>query len=141
MASIEAAARAASAHGFITKLPEGYHTVLGENGLKLSGGQKQRLAIARAILKNAPILLLDEATAALDTASEKDVQKALQKLSENRTTLIVAHRLSTIAHADTIFVLDHGQVVESGNHATLLKKRGLYHKLWSMQASSEDLAA
>lgn len=140
-ASIEAAARAAAAHGFITELPEGYDTVLGEGGLKLSGGQKQRLAIARAILKNAPILLLDEATAALDTASEKDVQKALQKLSENRTTLIVAHRLSTIAHANTIVVLDGGRIVEQGSHAELLKKRGLYHKLWSMQATAEDLAA
>lgn len=139
-AAIEAAARAASAHGFISALPEGYHTVLGENGLKLSGGQKQRLSIARAILKNAPILLLDEATAALDTASEKDVQKALQKLSENRTTLIVAHRLSTIAHADTIVVLDNGRITEQGSHSQLLKKKGLYHKLWSMQASAEDLA-
>ncbi len=139
-ASIEAAAKAAAAHEFITNLPEGYQTVLGEGGLKLSGGQKQRLAIARAILKNAPILLLDEATAALDTASEKDVQKALQKLSENRTTLIVAHRLSTIAHANTIVVLDRGQIVEQGSHAALLKKRGLYHKLWSMQATAEDLA-
>ena len=139
-AAIEAAARAASAHGFISSLPEGYHTVLGENGLKLSGGQKQRLSIARAILKNAPILLLDEATAALDTASEKDVQKALQKLSENRTTLIVAHRLSTIAHADTIVVLDNGKITEQGSHSQLLKKKGLYHKLWSMQASAEDLA-
>ena len=138
--TIESAARAAAAHEFIKALPNGYQTVLGENGLKLSGGQKQRLAIARAILKNAPILLLDEATAALDTASEKDVQKALQKLSENRTTLIVAHRLSTIAHADTIVVLDGGQVAEQGSHAQLLKKKGLYHKLWSMQAAAEDAA-
>lgn len=137
-ASIEAAARAASAHGFISKLPNGYHTVLGENGLKLSGGQKQRLAIARAILKNAPVLLLDEATAALDTASEKDVQKALEKLSENRTTLIVAHRLSTIAHAHTIVVLENGKIAEQGSHAQLVKKRGLYHKLWSMQAAGGD---
>ncbi len=139
-ASIESAARAAAAHDFIKALPNGYQTVLGENGLKLSGGQKQRLAIARALLKNAPVLLLDEATAALDTASEKDVQKALQKLSENRTTLIVAHRLSTIAHAHTIVVLDAGQIVEQGSHATLLKKKGLYHKLWFMQATAEDQA-
>ncbi len=139
-ATIEAAAKAAAAHDFIKALPNGYQTVLGENGLKLSGGQKQRLAIARAILKNAPILLLDEATAALDTASEKDVQKALQKLSENRTTLIVAHRLSTIAHANTIVVLEGGRIVETGSHATLLKKKGLYHKLWSMQANAEDNA-
>jgi len=137
-AAIEAAARAAAAHSFITAMPEGYHTLLGENGLKLSGGQKQRISIARAILKNAPILLLDEATAALDTASEKDVQTALHKLSENRTTLIVAHRLSTIAHAHTIVVLDGGKIVEQGTHAQLLKKRGLYHKLWSMQARADD---
>ncbi|RYG61898.1 MAG: ABC transporter ATP-binding protein [Alphaproteobacteria bacterium] len=139
-ASIESAARAAAAHEFISALPHGYDTVLGENGLKLSGGQKQRLAIARAILKNAPILMLDEATAALDTASEKDVQKALQKLSKDRTTLIVAHRLSTIAHANTIMVLDSGKIVEQGSHAALLKKKGLYYKLWSMQANAEDAA-
>lgn len=139
-ATIEAAAKAAAAHDFITSLPEGYQTVLGENGLKLSGGQKQRLAIARAILKNAPILLLDEATAALDTRSEKDVQNALQKLSEGRTTFIVAHRLSTIAHAHTVIVLDNGRIVEQGSHAQLLKKKGLYYKLWSMQASAEDAA-
>ena len=138
-ASIEAAARAASAHEFIQQLPQGYQTVLGENGLKLSGGQKQRLAIARAILKDAPILLLDEATAALDTASEKDVQKALEKLSKDRTTLIVAHRLSTIVHAHTIVVLDNGRIAEHGSHAQLVKKRGLYHKLWSMQAAGEPL--
>ena len=137
-ASIEAAAKAAAAHGFITTLPDGYNTVLGENGLKLSGGQKQRLAIARAILKNAPILLLDEATAALDTASEKEVQVALEKLSKNRTTLIVAHRLSTIVHAHTIVVLDHGQIAEMGSHAQLLKKKGIYHRLWTMQASGLD---
>jgi subfamily B ATP-binding cassette protein MsbA len=138
ISQIEAAARAAAAHGFISALPDNYSTVLGENGLKLSGGQKQRLAIARAILKNAPILLLDEATAALDTASEKEVQQALEKLSENRTTLIVAHRLSTIAHAHTIVVLNDGTIAEQGSHAQLLKKRGLYYKLWSMQARAED---
>jgi subfamily B ATP-binding cassette protein MsbA len=136
---IEKAAKAAAAHEFITALPQGYDTMLGENGLKLSGGQKQRLSIARAILKDAPILLLDEATAALDTASEKEVQKALEHLSHNRTTLIVAHRLSTIAHADTIYVMDNGTIVESGNHAALLKKKGLYFKLWSMQAHVEDM--
>lgn len=140
-ASIEAAAKAAAAHTFISALPQGYHTVLGENGLKLSGGQKQRLAIARAILKDAPILLLDEATAALDTASEKEVQKALEKLSKNRTTLIVAHRLSTIAHAHTIVVLEDGQIAEQGTHAQLLKKKGLYHRLWSLQAAAGDLDA
>lgn len=134
-ADIVAAAKAAAAHEFITSLPQGYQTVLGENGLKLSGGQKQRLAIARAIAKNAPVLLLDEATAALDSKSERAVQDALTKLSAGRTTLIVAHRLSTIVHADTIYVMDAGQIIESGNHETLLKnKKGAYAKLWSMQA-------
>lgn len=137
-AAIEAAAKAAAAHDFIITQPNGYQTVLGENGLKLSGGQKQRIAIARAILKNAPVLLLDEATAALDTKSEKDVQDALQKLSEDRTTLIVAHRLSTIAHAHTIVVLEEGRIVEQGSHTNLLRKKGLYHKLWTMQARGED---
>lgn len=138
--AIEAAAKAAAAHTFISALPEGYNTVLGENGLKLSGGQKQRLSIARAILKNAPILLLDEATAALDTASEKEVQKALENLSKNRTTVIVAHRLSTITHADTIVVMDEGQIAEQGTHAQLLKKKnGLYARLWSLQASNQIL--
>ncbi|NBX85678.1 MAG: ATP-binding cassette domain-containing protein, partial [Proteobacteria bacterium] len=135
---IEKAARAAAAHSFITQLPQGYQTMLGENGLKLSGGQKQRLSIARAILKNAPILLLDEATAALDTASEKQVQHALEKLSQNRTTLIVAHRLSTITHAHQIVVLNEGQIAEQGTHPQLLKKKGLYHKLWSMQAQTDS---
>lgn len=133
-AQIEAAAKAAAAHQFIEALPEGYTTMLGENGLKLSGGQKQRISIARAILKDAPILLLDEATAALDTASEKEVQGALKTLSENRTTLIVAHRLSTIAHAHTIYVMEDGEIVEHGTHKALLKKKGLYHRLWSLQA-------
>lgn len=134
--AIESASKAAAAHGFIKALPNQYSTVLGENGLKLSGGQKQRLAIARALLKNAPILLLDEATAALDTASEKEVQKALEELSRNRTTLIVAHRLSTIVHAHTIYVMDEGAIVEHGTHSQLLKKKGLYAKLWNMQADA-----
>lgn len=133
--AVVAAAKAASAHAFIEALPEGYATVLGENGLKLSGGQKQRLALARALLKDAPILLLDEATASLDTASEKAVQAALEKAEAGRTTLIVAHRLSTIVHADEIVVLEGGQIAEQGTHRQLLAKKGLYVKLWRLQAA------
>jgi subfamily B ATP-binding cassette protein MsbA len=134
--NIEAAARAAAAHEFISQLPEGYRTILGENGLKLSGGQKQRLALARAILKDAPILLLDEATASLDTASEKAVQNALEKARKGRTTLVVAHRLSTIINADHIVVLQEGRIAEQGSHSELLtRKNGLYRKLWALQST------
>lgn len=126
---IEAAARAASAHDFIITMAEGYQTVLGENGVKLSGGQRQRIAIARAILRNAPILLLDEATSALDHESEAAVQDALERLQKGRTTLVIAHRLSTVQQADQILVLNQGQVEESGNHETLLKQDGLYAKM------------
>ncbi len=135
--AIEAAAKAAHAHEFIVQLPEGYRTMLGENGLKLSGGQKQRLALARAILKDAPILLLDEATASLDTASEKAVQAALEKARKGRTTLVVAHRLSTIVKADLIVVLQEGRIAEQGTHSALLaKKGGLYAKLWALQSAA-----
>lgn len=137
-AEIVAAAKAAAAHEFIMDLPHGYATVLGENGLKLSGGQKQRLALARALLKNAPVLLLDEATASLDTKSERAVQEAIEKAKKGRTTLIVAHRLSTIKNADVIVVLDEGKIVEQGSHAGLLKKNGLYAKLWRLQGASEE---
>ncbi|MCA3244618.1 MAG: ATP-binding cassette domain-containing protein [Alphaproteobacteria bacterium] len=133
---IVAAAKAAAAHAFIAQLPEGYATMLGENGLKLSGGQKQRLALARALLKDAPVLLLDEATASLDTASEKAVQAALERAEAGRTTLIVAHRLSTIVHADEIVVLEAGQIVEQGTHRQLLAKKGLYAKLWRLQGAA-----
>jgi ATP-binding cassette, subfamily B, bacterial MsbA len=133
-ADIEKAARAAAAHDFIIEQPQGYQTMLGENGVKLSGGQKQRLAIARAILKDAPILLLDEATASLDTRSELAIQEALKSLSDNRTTMIVAHRLSTITHANTIYVMENGRIVEQGTHRSLLAKKGLYAKLWSLQS-------
>jgi subfamily B ATP-binding cassette protein MsbA len=124
------AAKMAVAHDFISELPQGYQTQVGENGVKLSGGQRQRISIARAMLKNAPILLLDEATSALDTTSERQVQTALERLQQGRTTIIVAHRLSTIMGADIIYVLDHGKVVESGSHAELLAQNGAYAKLY-----------
>jgi subfamily B ATP-binding cassette protein MsbA len=128
------AAKAADAHSFITALPSGYDTVLGEDGGTLSGGQRQRIAIARAILRDAPILLLDEATSALDTASEAKVQAALERLSKGRTSIIIAHRLSTVTKADRIYVIDKGRIIESGTHGQLLKKRGgLYAKLRKMQ--------
>ncbi len=130
---VQAAARAAYAHDFITQLPEGYASFLGEQGVRLSGGQKQRIAIARAILKNPRLLLLDEATSALDTHSEQQVQLALEKLMENRTTLIIAHRLSTILHADHIVVMDQGSVVASGTHQQLLTDSELYARLAAAQ--------
>ena len=132
-AAVQAAARAANAHGFIAELPEGYDTLIGENGTMLSGGQRQRIAIARALIKNAPILLLDEATSALDTASEQVVQEALDRLMENRTTLVVAHRLSTVIHADQIVVIAAGRVVEAGRHGELLARGGVYADLVSTQ--------
>lgn len=134
---IIAAARGAAAHGFIMELPRGYDTVVGEHGVKLSGGQRQRLSIARAMLRNAPILLLDEATSALDTESERQVQAALEILMRGRTTLVVAHRLSTIADADLIHVVFGGRVVESGNHAELLARGGHYAHLWNLQFAEE----
>ena len=130
---IEAAALAANAHDFIVQLPDGYNTLIGENGTMLSGGQRQRVAIARALIKNAPILFLDEATSALDSASEKVVQEALDRLMANRTTLVVAHRLSTVVNADCICVIAGGQVVESGTHAALLGHGGVYSRLFSTQ--------
>ena len=133
---IEAAARAANAHDFIVQLPDGYNTLIGENGTMLSGGQRQRVAIARALIKNAPILFLDEATSALDSASEKVVQEALDRLMANRTTLVVAHRLSTVVNADCICVIAGGQVVESGTHAALLGHGGVYSRLFSTQFAS-----
>jgi subfamily B ATP-binding cassette protein MsbA len=132
-AEIKEAAIAANAWEFIMNLPEGLNTRIGENGAMLSGGQRQRIAIARALLKNAPILILDEATSALDTESERQVQEALEKLMKNRTTLVVAHRLSTIENADRILVLDHGQIVESGNHESLIHANGYYASLKNMQ--------
>jgi subfamily B ATP-binding cassette protein MsbA len=133
LAEIEAAARAAAADTFIRELPNGYDTIVGEHGVRLSGGQRQRIAIARAMLKNAPILLLDEATSALDSEAERQVQLALNTLIRGRTTLVVAHRLSTVQGADLICVVDRGQIIESGRHAELIAKDGLYTRLYSMQ--------
>jgi subfamily B ATP-binding cassette protein MsbA len=127
------AARAANALDFIEALPEGFDTEIGENGTRLSGGQRQRLAIARALLKNAPLLILDEATSALDTESERLVQAALDNLMKNRTTLVIAHRLSTIEQADRIVVMHQGEVIEVGTHQSLLAENGMYAKLHSMQ--------
>jgi len=134
---IEAAARAAAAHDFILAMPDGYDTAVGEAGARLSGGQRQRLAIARAFLKDAPILLLDEATSALDAESEAQVQAALARLMAGRTTILIAHRLSTVRGADRIYVVDKGRIVETGDHASLVKARGLYARL----ARNQDLEA
>ncbi|EGK71806.1 Lipid A export ATP-binding/permease protein MsbA [Methyloversatilis universalis FAM5] len=130
---IEAAARAAQAFDFIQAMPEGFDTLIGENGVKLSGGQRQRLAIARALLKDAPVLILDEATSALDTESERQVQAALEVLMKNRTTLVIAHRLSTIERADRIVVMDRGRIAEIGRHADLLAAGGMYANLYNSQ--------
>ncbi len=135
---IEEAARHAAAHQFITELPQGYDTLVGEHGTRLSGGQRQRLAIARAMLKNAPILLLDEATSALDTESERQVQTALGQLMRGRTTLVIAHRLSTVVGADLIHVIEGGQVIESGSHVDLLALDGAYARLYAMQFAEAD---
>ncbi|MCB0163641.1 MAG: ATP-binding cassette domain-containing protein [Anaerolineae bacterium] len=132
-AEIETAARAANAHDFISAMPHGYETLVGERGIKLSGGQRQRVAIARAILKDPRILILDEATSSLDSESEQLVQEALEHLMRSRTTFVIAHRLSTIKNADWIVVLDQGQIIEQGTHDDLLKNGGLYHKLHTMQ--------
>jgi ABC-type multidrug transport system fused ATPase/permease subunit len=131
--AVVAAARAANAHRFIVDQPSGYETVVGERGARLSGGERQRIAIARALLKDAPILLLDEATSALDSASERLVQEALDVLREGRTTVAVAHRLSTVEHADVIYVIDRGRVVERGRHELLLARGGLYRRLHELQ--------
>ncbi len=135
---IIAAAKKSASHDFITKLPNGYNTTVGEHGVKLSGGQRQRIAIARAMLKNAPILLLDEATSSLDTESERYVQEALLELMKNRTTLVIAHRLSTVINADTIYVIDSGKIAESGTHFELLKNEGVYSRLYTQQFAEQE---
>ncbi len=132
------AAKAANAHDFILNLPQGYDTVIGEMGAKLSGGEKQRLSIARALLKDAPILILDEATSSLDTESELEVQDALETLMKGRTTLVIAHRLSTIRHADRIVVIVNGEIEEEGTHDELLRRKGEYFKLYNMQFREEE---
>ena len=135
---IEAASRAAQVHDFVLRLPDGYDTRVGERGLKLSGGEKQRVAIARTILKNPRILILDEATSALDTRTEQEIQTALKAVSRDRTTLMIAHRLSTVVEADEIIVLDDGRIAERGSHAALLARDGLYARMWAMQAAEQE---
>jgi ABC-type transport system involved in Fe-S cluster assembly fused permease/ATPase subunit len=138
-AEIEEAARLAQVHDFVLRLPDGYETRVGERGLKLSGGEKQRVAIARTILKNPRILILDEATSALDTRTEQEIQQALRSLARNRTTLTIAHRLSTVTDADQIIVLDQGEVVERGTHHELLAHNGVYAHMWALQAEQQDV--
>jgi subfamily B ATP-binding cassette protein MsbA len=132
------AAKAADAHEFILELPDGYDTLVGERGIKLSGGQRQRISIARAFLKNAPIILLDEATSALDTLSEAAIQKSLEKVMEGKTAIIVAHRLSTIKNVDEIYVMDSGSIVDRGKHEELIKVDNIYSKLYAKQFNNYD---
>jgi subfamily B ATP-binding cassette protein MsbA len=132
------ALRAAQAHDFVVALPQGLDTVIGEQGVRLSGGERQRLAIARALLKDPPILILDEATSSLDSESEREVQQALDRLIEGRTTLVIAHRLSTVRHACRLMVVDGGRIVETGAHDELLRVDGLYKRLYDMQFAWEE---
>ncbi len=136
-AQVEEAARAARIHDFIASTPAGYATMVGERGLKLSGGEKQRVAIARTLLKNPPLMIFDEATSALDSANERAIQAELRSIAENKTTLVVAHRLSTVVDAHEILVMEAGQIIERGTHAALLALGGRYASMWALQQSSE----
>jgi ATP-binding cassette, subfamily B, heavy metal transporter len=140
-AEIEEAARHARIHDFVAALPDGYRTSVGERGLKLSGGEKQRVAIARVILKSPRILICDEATSALDTKTEQEIQANLDEISTGRTTLVIAHRLSTVVKADEILVLEQGRIVERGDHATLLARGGVYAAMWARQQEADERAA
>jgi len=135
------AARIAFAHDFIEELPAGYDTIVGERGIFLSGGQRQRIAIARAVLVNAPVLILDEATSALDAESERLVQKALANLMENKTSIVIAHRLSTVRRADVIVAMERGKIIQIGTHAELLEKGGIYKKLYELQFAEDNLVS
>jgi ATP-binding cassette subfamily B protein len=137
---VQAATRGAAIDGFIEALPDGYEAMVGERGLKLSGGEKQRVAIARTLLKNPPILILDEATSALDSRTEEAIQATLNEVARNRTTITIAHRLSTVVGAEQIVVLEDGRVAERGTHAELLRRGGLYAELWTRQAAERELA-
>jgi ATP-binding cassette subfamily B protein/subfamily B ATP-binding cassette protein MsbA len=138
---IEAAAQAANAHDFIASLPQGYETVIGERGATLSGGERQRLSIARAILKDAPILILDEPTSALDSETERDILQALQRLMKGRTTFVIAHRLSTVRRANLLVVLERGQIIETGSHNELLASGGQYARMQQLQNATELVSA
>ncbi len=133
MQDIEKGARGAEAHDFISALPEGYETIVGERGMNFSGGQRQRISIARALVKNPPLLILDEATSAVDNETEAAIQRSLESIAKGRTTLLIAHRLSTVRNADNIFVLEKGILAESGTHEELLAKNGVYASLWKVQ--------
>ncbi|MEQ1660416.1 MAG: ATP-binding cassette domain-containing protein, partial [Hylemonella sp.] len=136
-AEVEEAARAAHIHAFISATPRGYDTMVGERGLKLSGGEKQRVAIARTLLKNPPVLIFDEATSALDSANERAIQAELRGVAQGKTTLVIAHRLSTVVDAHEILVMEAGRIVERGSHSALLARNGTYARMWALQQSAE----
>jgi ATP-binding cassette, subfamily B, heavy metal transporter len=137
-AEVQAAAAAAHIHGFIASTPKGYDTMVGERGLKLSGGEKQRVAIARTLLKDPPILIFDEATSALDSANERAIQSELKSAAQNKTTLLIAHRLSTVIDAHEILVMEAGRIIERGTHNELLAQGGRYAEMWSLQQQSSE---